>query len=133
MMQALLGGMLAVGADKSLPKDPAPVQWCRDPEKPVVDYGVYRAGGMTDGYLLAIGDSGRVAGVYKGITLPGEPSTGGYAVTFTDLDGSVASFPSFDQLPQPQQVLDLVLGGHGPIARTTRGKDGKTNVSIPVP
>ena len=134
MMQALLGGTLAAAvAEKKNAADAAPVEWCRDPVKPVVAYGVYRTVGMTDGYVLALGDAGRVATVARSFTLPGEPSTGGYAVTMTDLDGSVATFPSFDRLPQPQQVLDLVAGGAGPIARMVRGGDGQPMVTVGLP
>ncbi|WP_174285694.1 hypothetical protein [Sphingomonas bacterium] len=130
MMQALLGGAVAAGMEKDHPADATPVEYCRDPVPPTVDYAVYRAMGTSDGYTLAIADSGRIASVYKGLTLPGQPSTGGYAVTYADLDGSIATFPSFDQLPQPQQVLDLVLGGHQPIARTATGAGGKTGMTI---
>ena len=133
MMQALLGGMLAAAVEKDHPADTPPVVWCRDPVPPTVTYGVYRATGTSDGYTLAVADSGRVASVYKALTLPGQPSTGGYAVTYTDLDGSIATFPSFDALPQPKQVLDLVLSGRAPVARTVQGGDGKTNVTIGLP
>ena len=133
MMQALLAGAIAASGERDRPADATPVEWCRDPVPPTVAYGVYRVMGAADGYTLAIGDSGRIANVYKAFSLPGQPSAGGYAVTYADLDGGIATFPSFDQLPQPQQVLDLVLGGHSPIARTTIGSDGKTNVAIGVP
>ena len=133
MMQTLLGGTLSAAATKDRPSDSPPVAWCRDPVTPTVAYGVYRPGGMSDGYTLAIGDSGRIAGVYKAFTLPGQPSTGGYAVTFTDLDGNVSTFPSFDQLPQPQQVLEMVMGGRAAVARTVTGADGKSTVMIRLP
>ena len=133
MMQVLLGGALAANLLKDHPTDAPPVEWCRDPVTPTVTYAVYRAVGSSDGYTLAVGDAGRIADVYKATTLPGDPGAGGYAVTYTDLDGSVATLPSFDRLPQPQQVVDLVLSGLSAVARTTRGGDGKTTVTIGVP
>lgn len=133
MMQALLGGTIALAAlkdDKKSTASTKPVLWCRDPIKPALEYGVYRAE-SDDVYTLAVADSSRVANVYKSFELPGEPSTGGYAVTYQDLDGSIATFPSFDALPRPEQVLRLVLGSQ-PIARTA-GSGDKQNINIGVP
>lgn len=128
MMQALLGSLTA-GIEKQSPG--APQQWCRDATKPTKIYGVYRVTDSSDGYTLAIADSGRTVDVYKAFSLPDQPSTGGYAVSFRDLDGSIATYPSFATLPQPDQVAALVLRGP-PAARTTL-QGGKTNVTISVP
>lgn len=124
MMQALLGGAIAATAMKQ-DGPRTPVVWCRDPSAPTAEYGIYRAAGSTDGYTVAIADSGRIAAV----TLPNVLGTGGYAISYTDLDGTVATFPSFDRLPNPGQVVALVLGGNV-IART--GMGGK-DVTIAVP
>ena len=128
MMQALLGSLTAGVAQKN---PVAPQTWCRDATKQTLAYGVYRAVGTSDGYTLAIADSGRTASVYKAFSLPDQPSTGGYAVSFNDLDGSIATYPSFATLPQPDQVAGLVL--RGPASTRTTRKNGDTTVTIGLP
>ena len=128
MMQALLGSLTAAAGTASPGESGT---WCREAMKPKALYGVYRLAGSSDGYTLAIGDSGRAASVYKAFSLPDQPSTGGYAVSFRDLDGSIASYPSFDKLPQPDQVAALILRGRATARTTTAG--GKNTVTIGVP
>lgn len=123
MTQALLGSLIAgVAAGKAADKGAEPLKpLCRDGQ-PTEYYGVYRAADVTDGYLLALGDSGTTASVYKTFKL--DPKAGdGWAVALNALDGSVASYPEFDRLPAPQQVFDTVLKT-APISRASaNGRD----------
>lgn len=123
MMQALIGGSGALAAndkDAKERKNAKPVIWCRNGEATAM-YGVYRADEAKTAYILAIGDSGRVATVGGGIgSLLGE---GGYEVNFRDLDGSVSTFPSVDRLPEPAQLLSLVTSGSA-ISRFDPGTKG---------
>jgi hypothetical protein len=122
MMQALLG---SAGAMTEKDKAAKPVKWCRNGEA-TTDYGVYRADEQKVAYTLAIGDAGRVATVGGG--LGGLVGDGGYEVNFRDLDGSTAIFPSFDRLPQPQQLLSLVSGGTS-ISRFDPGDKGTIKIN----
>lgn len=126
LMQALLAGSVAMTiADKkaSTTDSTAAEPLCRD-GAPTIEYAVYRAPDVTSAYVLALGDSGRTVDVYRSFDAPGLPS--GYAVTLRELDGSSATFPYFDKLPRPEQVLKAVQAG-GATSRT-RG-DGK-NITI---
>lgn len=122
MMQALLGGAAITAATKDTPVEAKPVSWCRQGEAMAL-YAVYRADGDTAHYTLALGDSGRVANVGAGLgALMGK---GGFEVSFSDVDGGVAIYPSFDRLPQPTQVVDLILHGN-PISRVTPSATGSS-------
>lgn len=123
MMQALLGGAGALAAKDH--KEANPVTWCRNGEA-TSDYGVYRADEQKTAYTLAIGDSGRVATVGGG--LGGLLGDGGYEVSFRDLDGSTSTFPSFDRLPQPPQLLSLVSGS-APVSRARLGDKGSITIN----
>lgn len=115
--QALFAGILSAAA-ASKKGEPAPATrepLCRDGE-PTAMWGVFRAPSTTDGYLLALGDSGRTVSVFKTFVSPDLPN--GYAVALHDLDGSTANFPYFDKLPRPEQVLDAVVKG-SPISAMT--------------
>lgn len=132
MEDSLLGGLLgSVAASSRATAPDAAAPLCRD-GNPETLYGVYRAPDATDGYTLAIADSGRIAIVAPGIKLGDLKTSGGYGVSYRDLDGSVSTFPSFDRLPQPAQVVTLVLRGR-PISRTQRGTDGKSTINITAP
>jgi hypothetical protein len=128
MTQALFGSILAGaaahGEAKPTPESLKP--WCRDGEG-TDNYGVYRHEGSIDGYLLALGDAGRTASIYPAVALP-PARPGGMAVSMTDVDGDTATYPSFNALPQPDQVLALLTRGT-PISRSSRtGKN--VNISI---
>lgn len=118
MEQMVLGSFLSVLAAKKTPTAPAPQETlCRD-GKATMMWGMYRAPDATDNYLVALGDSGRTVSVYKSFVSADLPS--GYPVALHDLDGSTASYPWFDKLPAPQQVVDAVLKGR-PTSRTQVG------------
>lgn len=97
----------ADGAEHAQPA--APVSWCREAEDGR-NYGVYRADGAANSYLLALGDAGRVVNVTPSLMaqLNGKST---YAVTLSDVDGSASAFSSFSNMPTPAQVWSAVVGG----------------------
>ena len=129
LSQALLGSILASAAatGKAAPGPDTVQPWCREGEA-TAEYAAYRKQANATGYMLALGDAGRIASVFPALSLPTMPGSGGYSVTFTDVDGSVATYPSFDALPRPDQVMKLIAGG-APMARTaTSGKQVNINL-----
>jgi len=131
MSQAVLGSMLAsaVLSGKAKPvADAPPVSWCREGEQTAI-WGAYRRANGTDGYLMALGDSGRTAGMFTDVAVPNMPTSGGYPVTLTDVDGSMAGYPAYDALPRPEQVLAMIRATQ-PMTRTALGPNGKVQVNI---
>ena len=82
---------------------PDPVRWCRDPSSGS-GYGVYRNSLHDVGYTIALQDAGRVVHVVPSLDAQMGKGTR-HSVTLTSVDGSTASFPSFDRLPAPEQVM----------------------------
>lgn len=126
MLGSLLAGIVAKGKAQAVSTPTGP--WCRDGQ-PTDSYAVYRRG-KDQGYTLALGDAGRTADVYPGVQpgqLPG--AVGGYSVSVSDVDGSIATYPSFDKLPAPAQVLDLIKQGRS-IARTASAGEKALNIDI---
>lgn len=125
-MQALIGGALASAAAKEAGKTATHTtqRLCREVGA-VPLYGVYRQADERDTYLVAIGDSGRIATVSRTIPFGDRPA--GYAVAMHDLDGSTLNYPEFDRRPAPEQVIDAVLKS-APISRVS--KDGKA-ITLP--
>lgn len=110
VLMELVGNMAAqqqVAEGKKKPEPPR--RWCREGDASVA-YGVYRADGNEARYVMALGDSGRVISVHP--SLMGQVNNSGtYAVTLTDVDGRVQSFPSFSVLPAPAQVWAMLNRG----------------------
>jgi len=101
--QTVLGSLMTVAAaDKAPATD---VSYCRDPHQDMMS-GIYRAGGSSDSYLLALGDAGRVASIRPALPL-GRKAEPSYSVTLLDL-GASRLYPSFDRLPGPDQVLGIL-------------------------
>jgi hypothetical protein len=123
--QALIAAMLPMVARAEASEHPEKVTtqedgpWCRDGAG-VANYGVYHHDDGMKSFVLALGDSGRVATVSPGMPLGNDNP--GYGVTFLDLDGTATVFASFDRVPRPEQVLEMVTRGH-PISRSS--SDGK--------
>jgi hypothetical protein len=119
LAQALIGATLSNLAEEKAKAQPArssrqPV-FCRDGASRL-EYSVYRSDMAPDGYLLAIGDAGISASVFPGLSLSNRKE---YAVTLTTHD-SHDTYPSFNALPEPTQVLELVIS-RGPVSRAIRG------------
>ena len=103
--------------EASASKERKPVQpsrWCREGEARA-EYGVYRSDREgAQGYAMVLGDAGRVVWVQP--SLMGQiEKTGHYSVSLADVDGRTLAFPSFNGMPAPEQVWDLV-GKGGPSA-----------------
>jgi hypothetical protein len=115
MGDALIAGLMGAAAGVRLPN--AAPAYCRDPGA-TVEYGVYRAVGSSDSYILALHDSGIAVSLAPAVTmadLGGDQRRRGSPVSMTLLDRNRAgSWPNFDRLPPPQQALQ-VLRTSGPI------------------
>ncbi|WP_394662725.1 hypothetical protein [uncultured Sphingomonas sp.] len=89
-------------------------------------YGVYRWDGSDiNGYTMALYDAGRTISVFPGIMSQIEKrKTMSYSVVLHHVDDSADSYPSFNGLPRPEQVWDLITKG------TPSAKSQGNNVSI---
>lgn len=112
---------------KAAPQPAGVATWCRDPAS-TRDYGVYHgSSSLPSSYALAINDAGRAVFVQPSLSMQiGEGTS--YSVTLDDVDGSTVSFPSFDGLPEPSQVAELVFKGQS-IARSTTA-NGRTDIQL---
>lgn len=111
MLMQMIGALAAQEAPTSkTATPPAPSRWCREGEA-TVGYGVYRSDRAdAEGYALALGDAGRIVWVQP--SLMGQiEKDGRYSVSLADVDGRVLAFPSFNAMPAPGQVWDLVRKG----------------------
>lgn len=82
-------------------------------------YGVYRwESSDSTGYTIALYDAGRTISVFPGIMSQIEKRKSmSYSVVLQHVDGSADSYPSFDGLPRPEQVYNLIVKG-APSARS---------------
>ncbi|MDZ7281415.1 hypothetical protein N4G62_05165 [Sphingomonas sanguinis] len=101
--------------DKSNPKaEPvkpvAPL--CRDGVS-ATPFGVYRwENDDTDGYMMALYDAGRTIDIFPDLMSQVENrKTKSYTIRLNDVDGSASSYPSFTNMPRPEQVFDLIAKG----------------------
>ncbi len=104
--------------------------WCRDPASQP-QYGIYRRGDADDSYLVAIGDVGTSLSVGRYDLGPLMSPSRGFLVTQSDGVTEV-TYPPFDRLPQPEQVLGLP-GNVSPLfsAGILPGNEKKTTITVP--
>ena len=126
---ALTGGLIAAADGKAKP-GPTPPVWCRDPA-PAPIGAAYRLNADSDGYLLAISDSGRGISVQPDIVARELGAADGKKVEQWSValyePGSVATYGPMTGLPSPQTLIGAL--DRPILARTTTwGK--KRNVSI---
>ena len=105
-------------------KTSEPVRWCRDLAS-AANYGVYRDRAFDRGYTLAVQDAGRVGHIVPSLDAQMGKGTS-YTMSFTDVDGTTTSFPGFDRLPAPDQVVRALTGprvgqAHGTTVRIDAG------------
>jgi hypothetical protein len=115
VLMQLIGTHAVREASASKERKPVqPSRWCREGEARA-EYGVYRSDREgAQGYAMVLGDAGRVVWVQP--SLMGQiEKTGHYSVSLADVDGRTLAFPSFNGMPAPEQVWDLV-GKGGPSA-----------------
>jgi hypothetical protein len=105
MEDVLLGAVAESMAAKGEPRSPA--IYCREPGA-TTEWAVYRPGGATDNYLIALYDAGIAVAVGEaldGAALLGR-GTGGRRYETILLERNASTFfPAFDRLPPPEQAL----------------------------
>lgn len=120
MAQALLGAAIfGVATDKAAakPAEPAsPSVWCRESDSATA-WGVYRADDTTQGYVMAVGDAGRIIQVAPG--LPLDDKKPGFFLSLGDLDRTLI-YPDFDKLPRPEAAFEAVRKT-APVSSVSRG------------
>jgi hypothetical protein len=101
-----------------------PPVYCREPGA-TVERGVYRPGGSTESYLIALGDSGLALTVGHAIDLSalmgGHGPGGRISMTMQGRDDT-SVYPSFDRLPPPEQALAVAHGTGATISVSSRPK-----------
>lgn len=124
MAQALIGGMLQMAASSKRAEavDAPAAPLCLE-EDAGIPYGVYRRGGATDGYILALTDAGRVVTVSPADDLDGKKDM--YRPAYLDL-GSSETFPNFKGLPSPKLVMETLP--KTPVVSSV--KVGSTTISV---
>jgi len=101
---------------------PAPV-YCREPGPANAAYGVYRADGSRDSYLIALNDAGIALSLQEAIdfgALTGRGNSGRrIAMTLLDREAT-AVMPSFNRLPPPEQAVQAAGAQGSTISVSTR-------------
>lgn len=127
MAQALMGAITGAVADEDKSKGTPPPVYCRAQQAADGSWGVYRAEGAEDGYVLALGDAGRAIGVQPSLAALVNKSKPAFTLTFMDLTETRA-YGDVSVLLPPEQALDLV-SHHAPIATSSTQGD-KRNITI---
>lgn len=113
---AVAAGIMAIPLPE---KDGTPPRiWCRDPGTltGIASGAIYRPGGATDAYLLALSDAGRGVNVARQLdTAPG------WAVMYVQMRNTIV-FELQNRLPSPQQAVEVVNSGRRLVTVTTWGE-----------
>jgi len=117
-----MGGMLIERAEQD-GDGPPPRPYCREPGATLA-HGVYRRGGATDSYLIALGDDGIALSIGQALDLSALLGGGGggrtrFSMTMLGRDGTTV-YPSFNRLPPPAQALSVAMEG-GPRISVSSG------------
>jgi len=115
-------GNLITGAAAARRTGPGPV-YCREPG-PTLERGVYRPGGSSQAYVIALGDAGVLLSLGQALDMGALLGNGGrgrtYSMTLLDRE-STGALPSFSRLPPPDQAIAVAFGSGGPtLSATTR-------------
>lgn len=108
MMSALIGGVVAQAI--AIKAEPPSIVYCRDPGPLQIPYGLYRAGGSNDGYLMALLDSGRTVAVGSSdlVQILSElKQAPRISVAHIALE-KTSTYGDFETLPLPDQALEMV-------------------------
>ncbi|MEG3091815.1 hypothetical protein [Sphingomonas sp. PB1R3] len=110
---------------KAEPEKPA-APLCRDGEGHT-PFGVYRwEAADNEGYMIALYDAGRTIDVFPDLISQAKNNKAkSYAVRLNDVDNSASSYPSFNNLPRPEQVWDLMSKG----APTGQSRGGNITIN----
>lgn len=126
---ALVGALLGAPGIATSKTAPATAAWCRDDS---VDPkgAVYRAGGATDAYLIALSDAGRGIRVAPDASaaLLDQAAKPSWSIELLQMARTVR-FASQDRLPPPQQAAEIVNGGRYVSAASTWGKQKTITIS----
>lgn len=128
---ALTGGLVAAAeGEKKTGTVATPAAWCRDPIPAQVG-GAYRRDGATDGYLLAISDSGRGIAVEPDVIARELGESEGRKVAQWSValyePGSIAIYAPMTALPAPDTLIAAL---NGPILARTTTWGKKRNVTV---
>jgi hypothetical protein len=96
--------------------------YCGEPGA-TVERGVYRAGGSSEAYLIALGDSGTALSLAEALDLSAlmGGGRGGRRIAMTLLGRNGTSvYPSFNRLPPPEQAMAVAGRSGTTISVTTR-------------
>ena len=108
MMSALIGGVVAqAGAIKAAPSS---IAYCREPGPLKIPFGLYRADGSNERFLMALLDSGRAIAVGSSdlTQILSELKTAPrISVTQIGLE-KTSTFGDFETLPLPEQALEMI-------------------------
>ncbi|MCH8685397.1 hypothetical protein [Pedomonas mirosovicensis] len=110
--RVLLVGMRALAMNQ----DASTQVWCREGAEEIV-WSLYRKGGATDGYVLALADSGRVL---QTEAIPALEAGKGpdFSLMLADVD-QIHQFPQLSALPSQEQVVKFIKELK-PVARISR-------------
>lgn len=115
LMDALIGGIV-LDEDTDTP----PAIYCREPGA-TPERGVYRPGGSSDRYLIALGDSGIALAVGEASDLSALMGGGGgarrFSVTLLGRD-STTVYSSFNRLPAPEQAISVTTPSRASVTTT---------------
>ncbi|MEN7537937.1 hypothetical protein [Aurantiacibacter flavus] len=136
LLGGLMNDLLLQEEDKSetLSEKTAAAQWCIDSTLDGVQT-IYRADEQTDGYLLALGDSGVAVQVYRDtlsgmLSEPGSTAAPRFNIALHNAKVST-QFAAQDRLPSPQRVAE-VINARRVVSRTTTWGD-KRDIEITAP
>lgn len=128
---ALTGGLVAAAeGEKKTGAATTPALWCRDPA-PAQIGAAYRRDGATDGYLLAISDSGRGIAVEPDVIARELGEAEGKKIAQWSIalyePGSIAVYAPMTALPAPDTLIAAL---NRPILARTTTWGKKRNVTI---
>jgi hypothetical protein len=130
LLSALSGAAENDEKDAKEPSVPAQtVDFCRDPAS-TLGFGVYRANGATDGYVIALGDNGTTINVARqpAAALLGGGGANDYWVDLSTVY-STSTFRGFRNLPPPDKVIEVVRS-EAPLSTVSRDEAGDTTINL---
>jgi hypothetical protein len=101
--------------------------YCRDAAT-TPGYGVYRAGGAADGYVIAFGDAGVSATVGRN-DLAALMGGSNYWIALSEPARTLFYAP-YSRLPAPEEVMRAV-SSEGPVTSATMDSGGNSTVTLP--
>lgn len=129
MIPALIGGVVAqTGPVQSRAEA---TEYCREPGRSQIAYGIYRPGGASERYLMALLDAGRAiaVGSLELAQILSELNTSPrVSVTLIELDRT-ATFGGFESLPLPEQAVAMVESSSPLSVASTWGRDRQISIT----